>query len=78
MTIFSDGMQREMQWAQQFAEKYGVDTSDGYKCLMMYVEMSKHFQNKREHEKTVRKARKWEELTRTFTKDEKLAATIAD
>jgi hypothetical protein len=53
-----DAMEREIEWATGFAEKYGIAAD---RRIEMYLELSEHFENKREHEKTAREVRRWEE-----------------
>jgi hypothetical protein len=54
-------MEREMAWMEAFAAKYehGIGR-DQY--LEAYLEMSRHFQTKREQARTEREARQWAKL----------------
>jgi hypothetical protein len=59
MTTRRDAFDHEMNWISEFTSRYGINPARGFE---MYLEISRHFENKREREKTAREARKWAEL----------------
>jgi hypothetical protein len=57
----TDAIERELAWLESLVAKYGVDPARQFE---LYLEISRHFRTKREHEKAEREARRWERVQR--------------
>jgi hypothetical protein len=54
---------RELAWLEAFVARYGINPD---RSIEMYLEISRHFETKREQAKTAREARKWEAEARKW------------
>jgi hypothetical protein len=57
----TDAIDRELAWLEAFVGKYGIDPARGCE---LYLEMSRHFQTKREQGKAEREVRQWKRAQR--------------
>ena len=57
----TDAIERELAWLESLVGKYGIDPARQHE---LYLEISRHFRTKREHEKAEREARRWERVQR--------------
>ena len=62
--IHTDPIDRELAWLESLVGKYGIDPARQHE---LYLEISRHFRTKREHEKAEREARRWARAVRSLT-----------